>query len=32
VQFKMAGQNLIPVIREREKIKRTENEKYIKEV
>lgn len=32
VNFKMAGQDLIPVIREREKIKRTENEKYIKEV
>jgi HlyD family secretion protein len=30
--FKLVGQNLIPLIREREKIKRIENDKYIKKV
>ena len=30
--FRMVGQNLIPIIKEREKIKRSENNKYVTEV
>jgi HlyD family secretion protein len=31
-KFKLVGQNLIPFIRERDKVRRTENEKYVKDI